>query len=925
MPAGPVGRDAELALLGDALAARPERLNAVIVEGRAGIGKTTLLRHLFDEYVVGPKLAARPVAAEAELTFAVLGDLLGQVSPDALTGLPPPQQAALDAALLRAGDGTAPNGRVLGTALHTVLRRLADAGDGPLLLVIDDAQWADRASCAALGFAVRRLDDHPVLLVVAERTDTVASDPLDLNRALSEPPRHIRLGPLSLSALFHVIRDHTGIALARPMLARITDESGGNPLYALELARALAAQAAPARPGEPLPVPDSLEGLIQSRLAGTPGEWAHVLLALALSTEPSTDDLERAVPGAASALAKAHNAGLIEWRGDRVRFAHPLFAAGVSERADPESRRMMHRTLAAIAGDPERRARHLALAATGPDESIATALTDAAAAAARRGAWGPAAELIELAERATPVTDRVAADRRMLLRGEYLARAGDGHGADDALAELLDRVGTGEFRARALELRARVGYPTTGGEAPSIAWCDEALGLVADPALEARIRATRAALVSYIDLDQAVGDAERALELLDATTEPDPIVFVTAVMALNGCRFELGEPLPTDLIERAIELEREHPNPDVGDRLGPALGSQLKYAGRLSEARPLLLAGHRAALDEGDDGSLPYAVSHLPQLELWAGRVGEAERWAVEHLTLAEHTGQDAQRISALYNLAQVHTHQGRFADAEAELDAADAIAAENDTSWTDGPLAGARGYLHLLRGEFEPAIEQLLRSAGVFVGIGSRRPRRGDCDLAEALIRGGHVAEAFPVIDRLEAAARRSEHHDLLGGALACRALVAAAEQRLDDALSMIEAAIGTLQRGEEPLAMGRAVLVMGQIRRRRGERRLAIDALTEAERIFDAIGAVPWAAQAAAERARIPVRQRAGSGLTEGEERIALAAARGLTNQQIAAELFVSVKTVEASLTRAYAKLGVRSRAELATRFATTQPPTR
>jgi DNA-binding CsgD family transcriptional regulator len=925
MSAALIGRDAELALLSDALAARPGCLNAVILEGRAGIGKTTLLRHLFDTHLDGPKLAARPVAAEAELTFAVLGDLLGQAPPDALTHLPPPQQAALDAALLRSGDGTAPNGRVLGTALHTVLARVAESGDGPLLLLIDDAQWADQASCAALGFAIRRLDDRPVRLVVAERTDTVAGDPLDLDQALSEPPQHIRLGPLSLSALFHVIRDHTGLDLARPMLARITDESGGNPLYALELARALAEHGGPARPGEPLPVPNSLEGLIESRLAGTPPEWADVLLALALSTEPIGDDLERAVPGATSALAGAHRAGLIEWRGDRVRFAHPLFAAGVSERADPAARRSMHRRLAAVAGDPERRARHLALAATGPDELIAAALTEAAAAAAQRGAWAPAAELIELAERATPDSNSPAAQRRTLKRGEYLARAGDSRGADHVLMELLDRLGAGHLRARALELRARVTYATGGGEGIAITMCDEALTLAPDRDLEARIRATRGALISYVELDQAVAEAERALALLDATRDPDPSVYVTAVMVLNGCRFELGDQLPTDLIERALALEREHPNPDVGDRLGPALGSQLKYAGRLAEARVLLLEGHRAALEEGDDGSLPYAVSHLPQLELWAGRVAEAERWAREHLALAEHTGQDAQRVSALYNLAQVHTHQGRFAEAEAELDAADALAATSDTTWTVGPLAGARGCLHFLRGELEPAVEQLRRSAGVFADTGARRPRRGDHDLAEALVRGGHLTEALPVIDRLEAAARRTGHHDLLGGALTCRALFAAAEQRLDDALSTVEAAVATLEHGEEPLAMGRAMLVLGQIRRRRGERRLAIEALAEAERIFDAIGAIPWLAQASAERARIPVRQRAGPGLTEGEERIALSAARGLTNQQIAAELFVSVKTVEASLTRAYAKLGVRSRAELATRMATTQPPAR
>src|SRR5690606_28576937 len=135
------------------------------------------------------------------------------------------------------------------------------------------------------------------------------------------------------------------------------------------------------------------------------------------------------------------------------------------------------------------------------------------------------------------------------------------------------------------------------------------------------------AICSYVDLNQAIGDAERTLALLADEPSPDPVVYVTAVMVLTGCRFERGEALPADLIERALRIEREQPNPDVGDRLGPALGSFLKYGGRLADARRHLLEGYQAAIDEGDDGSLPYAVSHLPQVELWAGRPAEAERW----------------------------------------------------------------------------------------------------------------------------------------------------------------------------------------------------------------------------------------------------------------------------------------------------------
>lgn len=914
-----VGRERECAQIDAALARGVPGVAAVLVEGAAGIGKTAVLSQIVAAHN-GLVLAAHPAESEAAFTFAVLGDLLEQLPAHAVTDLPGPQQGALDAALLRAGDGVPPNGRLVGTALRTALSRVAT--ETSVLIVIDDAQWADRASTTALGFALRRLDT-PIGLLAAVRTDQTNPELPTLLAGLADPPLRVWLGPLNVAALFHVIRDRTGLVFPRPALGRIAEASGGNPLYAVELARALHDHGAAPAPGEPLPVPDTLEALIDARLAGVPAGWRAALLLIALAHDPTVDLLTAALgddpqgpdPADLEAIVAS---GLVARRGGRLRFTHPLFATGTVARATPVERCDAHRRLAEIDTDPERRARHLALAAGGrPDADVAAALAAASASAGRRGAAEAAAELMELAWRASPDPRERQTLAWRLHHVELVNRSGDTPTARRLLDELIDDSPPGPTRAAALETFARLMCFGVGA-AEAARRCDEALAEAGDDLrLLARVYATRSC-VEYDDTAAGVAYGERALALLEALPDPDPVVFAQAVMGYMAHLAYRGDPFPTALIERALEYERRAPGPDVSDRLGAAYGSQLKYAGRLAEARGYLLAGYQAALDEGDEGSLASAASHLPQLELWAGNWPEAERWAYECLTLAERSGQAPHQISALGQLVQVHAHQGRFTEALDEAGRAFALIGSSGDDWQAGPLHGSVGFVHLATGEIDLAVEHLALAERLGTSSEVTRPLRTTRAYAEALLRAGRLAEADEVARALEANARRTAHHDHLGGALTCRALVAAAEQRLDAAIELIDAALAAHDLGEEPFARARALVARGQILRRRGERRAAVDALDGAEEAFLALGAPTFAAQAAEERARIPVRRKAGPGLTDGEQRVAELAASGLSNRQIAAELFLSSNTVEATLTRVYAKLGVRSRAALAARAA-------
>lgn len=918
MPAT-IGRDPELEAVERLLDGGSARLTALVLEGEPGIGKTTVWRDAVD--MARERgclvLTGRPAQAETTLAFASLADLLEPISDRTIAALPGPQRHALEVALLRAGPrAVAAQGRAVAAGVVSLLRVVARSQ--PLLLGIDDVQWLDPSSAAALSFALRRLGDERLAVLLSRRNNESSNaDVLGLETEFPHRFERMHLGPLNLGALYHLIRNHLGVSYPRPMLQRIERASGGNPLYAIELARAYEALDRRPGPGEPLPM-GRLVDLIDVRIAALPAMTRQALLAVA-SMADATDGVVAGAVGARAliSLGQVVRAGLIERDEGHIRFAHPLYAGAVVAAAPRDERLAMHRRLADIIDDPEEKALHLALGSDAPDEDVAAALESAAGRVAKRGAPAAAGELLDLAIRKTPPSDPIGAARRRVELVELTMRAGESEKAERLVAMVLDSVSEGSLRARALEKRARINF-TAGTASAAIAACDEALR---EPdlgiELQARIHATRSIVGVGDDVADAERDALNALDLLAQVEAPDPVVEVEAIQALIGVMVWQGRPLPVDLVERGLELERAAPNPVVADRLSAAIGARYKYAGDFPAARHWLELTHRAAIDEGDEGSMPYAVSHLPQLELWSGDWQAAERWAREHLDLAERTGQQSQRRQAIYNLALVHAHMGRIEEATREAEEALAEATAAGADWEVWTLAAVLGFAALSNGDLEAAVGHLGRSIAIGARMQDAEPRRQIGDYAEALAAVGQLEEAARMAEAYVSRATSAGNAMLLANALRARAMVAAAEHRLEDAVTAIEAALEAHGSVDVPFDRARTLLAAGQIRRRIGERRAARSALEEARDVFRRLGAPLWERRAADEARRIPIRRSAGEGLTEAEHRAAAMAAEGRSNREIADALFVSVKTVEANLSRVYAKLGVRSRAALASRM--------
>jgi DNA-binding CsgD family transcriptional regulator len=608
-------------------------------------------------------------------------------------------------------------------------------------------------------------------------------------------------------------------------------------------------------------------------------------------------------------LERAALSGILAPEG--LRFSHPLLAAICYADAPDSQRRSVHRRLAVVASDPEEGARHLALAASDRDEGVAAELEAAAARARARGAPDAAAELAGLALARTPLKEEQALQVRRLAMGEYLLDAGDTERARAALEESVRGLMDHPARSRAVERLAGLLYETDGPRAAAD-FC-ELMAVESVDDLAVQVVALTANDYDF-DIPRAKASALRALELLSRVERPDPALLSRAWIMLAHARFDLGEGLDTTLLARALAVRGDH-DFDRAHLSNRWLAYLLKYADDFERAREGLERSYTEARAAGDEGSLPHVLGHLGELERWSGRWEPMERHAEEQLELAEDTGQAYQLCWALHSIAFVHALRGRLHDARSAAERALQLSRELDSPYTEGAAAWVLGFVHLSADALENAVAEYrtverIRSA---VGLGEPGRWRFQGDYIEALVGLGELDEARSVAEALERAGRRLDRPWALAISARGRGLVLAGAGELEPALIALDEAIEEHRRLAMPFELGRTLLAAGRVQRRAKRKRLARQSLERALEIFAGLGAPIWTEKARLELARIGLRPSAPHTLTETEERVARLAARGLTNREVAAAAFMSAKSVEANLSRAYGKLGIRSRAEL------------
>jgi DNA-binding CsgD family transcriptional regulator len=906
MMAGDIaGREQELDSIHAFLDGPVEGPAGLVIEGEAGIGKSTV----WLAAVAGARergflvLSSRPAEAERGLAHVGLGDLFEDVLDDVLPALSTPRRRALEVALLRAeASGDAVDHRALAVAVRDVLHRLSESK--PILVAIDDVQWLDPSSSNALSFALRRLVAKRVLVLLARRLLDRA-EPSELEHAFaSQRIERLPVGPLSVGALHRLLYDRFERPFARQTLLRIHERSGGNPFFALELARVLDVDVDTL---EPLPVPETLDELVRTRLAGLPAATREALaLAAALGT-PSESLLERAGV-AADALEPAVAARVVERDNGIVRFTHPLLSSALY-RDLGEQRRSVHARIAGIVDDAVVRARHLALSRDEPDAQIARELDAAATLAAGRGAAAAAAEIAEHALRLTPSDAWDDRHRRALAAARAHRAAGEWTRARTIASELLGESGIGPLRAEALRLLAEL-----EGLGRAVALLEEALREASSrPALRARIHCQLAWTARFTKgFVGALEHARAALELADDLD--DDALRVRALEMLSFLGHAVGDPDAPAHAARAHDLATAIGDQELLFRATSALGNVLEARRDVDAARMLLERQYRE-WHERDELLASELLYGLAWVELWGGRWQLAADYAARAYEIAVQYGLEA----PWYHLpiAVIAAHRGQLELARAHSERALRLGEEQIGQRTPVHLA-TLGVVALQSGEPGTAVEWFDKAAATTARLGwhEAAQRWWIGDHAEVLLELGRIDDAVRILDGWEADARRLEREWVLAPVTRCRGLVAAARGDVEAADSLLEDAVAQHETVGDTFGRARALLALGVVRRRERQKRVARDTIEAALAGFEQLGAATWIAKARGELGRIGGRTRE-EGLTTAERRVAVLVAEGRTNREVAAALFLGERTVETHLSHVYAKLGLRSRTELARTF--------